>query len=154
MQLNDFKISRPRFRVPGRLVCAQCGEANADEARMCRGCGQALYVSCSGCGAVNLRSRACCRSCGHHLRNTLFRRCKRWLVDRHGGLLLKILLVVGVSYFTSKVIIMVSQMGGGHSDDEGLAVTELPADSGSVAPMRPPEREPDLPLFKPAGKKK
>ncbi len=152
MQLNDFKISRPRFRVPGHLVCGQCGEANADEARVCQGCGQGLYVNCATCGAVNLRSRSCCRGCGHHLRTTLFRRCKRWLVDRHGGLVLKILLVLGVSYFSSKVIIMVSQMGGGHSEDAG-AVTELPAD-GSVAPMRPVEPEPDLPLFKPAGKKK
>ena len=153
MQLSDLKVSRPRFRAPGRLVCAQCGEANADDARVCQGCGKGLYVSCSGCGAVNLRSRSCCRACGHHLRATVFRRCKRWLVDRHGGLLLKILLVVGVSYFSSKVIIMLSHMGGGHSDDGGAAVTELPAD-GTVTPMRPPESEPDLPLFKPAGKKK
>lgn len=152
MQLSDMKVSRPRFRAQARLVCSQCGEANADEARMCQGCGQGLYVNCSVCGAVNLRSRSCCRGCGHHLRATLYRRCKRWLVDRHGGLLLKILLVLGVSYFSSKVIIILSQMGGGHSEDAG-AVTELPAEGG-IAPMRPPEPEPDLPLFKPAGKKK
>ena len=154
MQLKDLKISRPRFRMPGRLVCPQCGEQNADEARTCQGCGQGLYVSCSGCAAVNLRSRSCCRMCGHHLRNTVFRQVKRWLVDRHGGLLLKILLVLGVSYFTSKVIIMVAQMGGGNSDDEGPPVTELPAEPGMAAPMRAPDPEPDLPLFKPAGKKK
>lgn len=153
MQLSDMKVSRTRFRAPARLICAQCGEANADDARVCQGCGQGLYVTCLTCGAVNLRSRSCCRGCGHHLRATLYRRCKRWLVDRHGGLLLKILLVLGVSYFSSKVIIMLSQMGGGRSDDAGPAATELPAD-GSVVPMRLPEPEPDLPLFKPAGKKK
>ena len=153
MRLEDLKISRPRFRLPGRLACGQCGAANADEARTCQGCGQGLYVTCSGCSAVNLRSRSCCRSCGHHLRKTFFRRCKRWLVDQHGGLLLKILLVLGVSYFSSKVIIMVSQMGGGQSENDGQPITELPADGGAVAPMRP-EPEPEIPLFKPAGKKK
>ncbi len=158
MRIEDLKVRRPRFTAPapaptlGRLKCSKCGGMNADEARVCRACGEALYLTCSGCSQVNLRSRAVCRVCGHHLRNSVFRKLKHWVVDRHGGLIRKVVLVLAVSYVSSKVIFRIAQMGGGERD-EGPPVDQLPTEPGMAAPAPPPEREP-LIVLPPAGKKK
>lgn len=152
MRIEDFKLQRPRFGIPGRLVCAECGGRNADDAQVCRECGEPLYVECQTCGTTNLRYRPVCRVCGHHLRNTLYRRVKRWVVDRHGRLLLKVFLVLLVSYVSSRVIIILAQMGGGGRSDEADSL-EAVAEPG-MAPSAPQaDPEPILVLPGP-GKKK
>ena len=170
MRIEDLKVHRPRFAAtapaaapavarspapapaPGRLKCSKCGGFNADDARTCQACDEALYVTCAECSLVNLRSRAVCRVCGHHLRNTLFRKLKHWFVDRHGGLVRKVVLVLVVSYISSKVIFRLAQMGGGERD-EGPPIDQLPTEPGMTTPTAPPEHEP-LIVLPPAGKKK
>ena len=60
MKLEDLKANRLLLSISGGIVCAKCGEKNADDARTCKDCGQSLYVKCLVCGEENLRSRSAC----------------------------------------------------------------------------------------------
>ena len=49
-------------------TCADCGAEQSAEARFCKACGAALYVTCPGCGAEQPATDAFCSSCGTALR--------------------------------------------------------------------------------------
>jgi ribosomal protein L40E len=151
MRFEELKIQRPPTAVQsaGRLKCSQCGAVNADDANNCEKCGEPLYLNCVECGVKNLRSRSECRFCEHPFRLGFYRAARKWIFERHGRLILKIIAVVCISFFASKVIYVVAQMGGGN--DEGTqAVSELPPEGGA-----PVSRVIEVDLSLPApGKKK
>lgn len=155
MRLEELKSSRSKPGSQGSLICSKCGEKNSEDGRICKKCKQGLYVNCMVCGQENLRARTKCSSCSHHLRNTLFRRFKRFVFDEHGMLILKVCLVVVVSVVATKVILKLAEVDGpesapkkGHAG-EVAGVPAVPA-----APTVPPPATPAAvePPAKPAAK--
>lgn len=118
------------------LVCSKCGEKNADDARACKSCKQSLYISCAVCGQENLRASPRCTACTHHLRTPTWRRVKRWMFETHGMLLLKVVLVIGVSFVAARVILKVAEV----DPPEPKLKTPAP---GEVA-VKPAPSVPDL----------
>ena len=111
MRLEELKASRSKPNQPGGvLVCSKCGEKNTDDARACKTCKQSLYINCAVCGHENLRASPRCISCTHHLRPTAWRRAKKWVFETHGMLILKVVLVIGVSFVAARVILKVAEV--------------------------------------------
>ena len=110
MRLEELKSSRAKPSATGTLVCSKCGEKNADDGRICKSCKQGLYVNCAVCGQENLRARTRCSSCSHHLRTTWLRSAKKFFIEEHGMLLMKICLVAVVSVVATKVILKMAEV--------------------------------------------
>lgn len=110
MRLEELKSSRAKPASAGTLICSKCGEKNADDGRICKSCKQGLYVNCAVCGQENLRARSRCSSCSHHLRTTWLRSAKRFFIDEHGMLILKVCLVAVVSMVATKVILKMAEV--------------------------------------------
>ena len=111
MRLEELKSSRSKPSQPGGvLVCSKCGEKNTDDARACKACKQSLYINCAVCGHENLRASPRCISCTHHLRPTIGRQLRKWVFEKHGMLILKVMLVLGVSFVAAHVILKVAEV--------------------------------------------
>ncbi len=111
MRLEELKSSRSKPSQPGGvLVCPKCGEKNTDDARACKACKQSLYINCAVCGHENLRASPRCISCTHHLRPTIGRQLRKWVFEKHGMLILKVMLVLGVSFVAAHVILKVAEV--------------------------------------------
>ena len=110
MRLEELKSSRSKPTSTGTLTCSKCGEKNADDTRICKSCKQGLYVNCAVCGQENLRARSRCSSCSHHLRATWLRNAKKFFVEEHGMLIMKVCLVAVVSVVATKVILRMAEV--------------------------------------------
>lgn len=137
MRLEELKSSRGKPSQPaGVLVCSKCGEKNPDDARACKACKQGLYINCAVCGHENLRASPRCISCTHHLRPTIGRRLRKWVFEKHGMLILKVMLVIGVSFVAARVILKVAEVEP--------AEPKPPKPSAGDAALKPAPGLPDL----------
>lgn len=137
MRLEELKSSRGKPSQPGGvLVCSKCGEKNTEDARACKTCKQSLYINCAVCGHENLRATPRCVSCTHHLRPTIGRRVRKWVFEKHGMLILKVVLVIGVSFVAARVILKVAEVEP--------AEPKLPKSAAGDAARKPAPSLPDL----------
>jgi ribosomal protein L40E len=117
IETTDVRVIRHQLNCMQAAIvqikCAKCGARNPADGSICTSCGSRLYRKCRACDSTMLRSSRKCPACGNRLQKKFSWPKIRFFPQRSRTRPWHIVLMIIVVIITYKIIIHLSESGGG-----------------------------------------